>query len=238
MLANLGPAMGPPYSSTEMHRREFSVAVEQVGSRAVVQLAAESKAQPGLVLRERVTVAPTGLVEASGWLENHGEQTREAAVRLMVGRGDTDLLQMAVPLPDGIVVANAPWWPRMNGDISRDPAAYAEPWQIWQGLGIAAGVAWGAGVQQLRTEWRITAAGAVQTLAAGERSQPLAVALYGQPGDWQDVRPRLCAWAGMQPKTLAGAGDGRGGGRAAPDPDRSGHGAGARAGRERHEPRL
>ena len=86
MLANFGPTMGPPYSSTEMHRREFSVAVEQVGSRAVVQLAAESKAQPGLVLRERVTVAPTGLVEASGWLENHGEQTREAAVRLMVGR--------------------------------------------------------------------------------------------------------------------------------------------------------
>jgi GNAT superfamily N-acetyltransferase len=202
MLANLGPTMGPPYSSTEMHRREFSVAVEQVGARAVVQLAAESKAQPGLVLRERVTVAPTGLVEVSGWLENHGEQTREAAVRLGIERGDTDLLQMAVPLPDGIVVANASWWPRLHGDISRDPAAYAEPWQAWQGRGIAAGVAWGAGVQQVRVEWRITAAGVVQALAAGERSKPVTVALYGQPDDWQDVRPRLNAWAGIQSKAL------------------------------------
>ncbi|MEN6478778.1 MAG: GNAT family N-acetyltransferase, partial [Anaerolineales bacterium] len=201
-LASVGPTMGPPYHSTEALRRVFDVSVEPSGSRVVVALSAESMSQPGLVLVERLTVAPTGLIEVSGRLENRGIEIRESAVRLVVERGDLDRLKIVMPLAKEVVVGDASWWPRVPGDMPSSPHSLAEPWQIWQGHGQAAGVAWGSGVEQLRSEWRFLATGAPQSLAPGESSSPVTLALCGQEGDWPQVRSRLCAWAGVAPKPL------------------------------------
>jgi len=195
-LASFGPAMGPPFYHSEAQRREFSIALEQTAGRAIVRLSAESKAQPGLVLCQRVSIAPTGLVEATAWIENRGDLKREGTVRLSLDEGERDLLTTVVPLPEGIVTASAGWWPRLHGDIPRDPAAYAEPWQAWQGRGLAAGVAWQSGVCDIRPGHSgMYLRGAVEDLAAGECSTPLTVALYGHQGEWPDVRSRLLRWA-------------------------------------------
>jgi len=199
-LGSFSPLMGPPFYTTEMHRREFSVAVAHEAGRYSVLLTAESQAQPGLVICERVVVAPSGLVEATAWLENRGAQTRQAAVRLEVDHGDSDSLQVAAPLAQGVVLADAGSWPRVRGDLPQSPAEFAEPWFAWQGRGIAAGMAWGQGVRKVDGRWQLRATGNVDALASGERSAPLTLALCGFQGDWRAVRERLCAWAGVEPK--------------------------------------
>lgn len=201
-LVSFGPAMGPPFYYSEAQRREFTVALEQANGRVLVSLTAESKAQPGLMLQQRVGIAPTGLVEATAWLENRGSVKREATIRQGFDRGDSDTLRAMVPLPEGIISSNANWWPRLDGDLPRDPAALAEPWQAWQGRGVSAGVAWGSGVRDVRPGHGLTARGALEHLEAGARSTPLTVAVYGHHGDWPEVRTRLCAWAGTEPKPL------------------------------------
>ena len=202
-LGGFGIRVGPPFTSSAAHRREFSLSFKMDGPQAVVRLTAEHEKVAGLLMTQVVRVSPTGLVTSQAWMENHSADLIESRLQFNVDRPWYDNLFGAIPLQEGIVTAPMSIWPRGHAETPRDPSAYPEPWHAWTDKGWAAGIAWGPAVNDVRLEWGPQLLGPQQPIEPGTQSRAISMAMYAQKGAWADARRVLNAWTGAKARSLA-----------------------------------
>ncbi|MBC7238083.1 MAG: hypothetical protein H5T69_19740, partial [Chloroflexi bacterium] len=193
-LAELLPLIGPPYWPSEFGKSGFSMSLIRQNERVIVRLAGEARWQKGLFLLLDVQVSAAGVILVEAQLENRGPEPLCKRLRFSLNRPDEEGL-FALALPQGIVESALPDYPTVRDDAPLDPSAYAEPWLAWQRGGAVAGVAWDEHIARVDAPWRTSLTTREVEIAAGGRSEPVRLMLYGGDGDWHCVRRAALRWS-------------------------------------------
>ncbi len=183
--------LGPPFDPSQRERQRYTADVEHEQDRPVLVLRAQGWGYPGVRVEHRFRLLDDRTASVCTTVMNGSKETHTLALLSSCSMNSPREGRIVVPLPEGVVVEDAPHFPDWREDVMEQPSALREPWLAVQSQTHSAGVFWTeASRLELGRLPFLMFTSPEQQVRPGQSHTYGALYATVSPGHWQTVRDR------------------------------------------------